>query len=154
MLSVQDLVIARRAIDYTCCNPRSGSDGAVFDSLSDKVALAATVDAEERKRALHSRTLRSHDFAYEAFTLVPFAFESSGAWSASGLKLWKELKAIYRKSGQPNYVVQEVEHTWSAFTFQQMIPQKLSFDVHYWSARASIRAIRRSADMAARARDC
>ena len=32
--------------------------------------------------------------------------------------------------------------------------QKLSFDVHYWSARASIRAIRRSADMAARARDC
>lgn len=24
-------------------------------------------------------------------TLVPFAFESSGAWSASGLQLWKEL---------------------------------------------------------------
>ena len=61
---------------------------------------------------------------------------------------------VDRKSRQPNYVVQEVEHTWSAFTFQQMVPQKLSFDVHYWSARASIRAIRRSADMAARARDC
>ena len=70
------------------------------------------------------------------------------------MKLWKELKAIYRKSGKLNYVVQEVEHTWSAFTFQQMVPQKLSFDVHYWSARASICAIRRSADMAARARDC
>ena len=36
------------------------------------------------------------------------------------------------------------KHTWAAFTFQQMIPQRLSFQVHYWSARGSIEAIRRS----------
>ena len=54
----------------------------------------------------------------------------------------------------PPHTISRTGTTWSAFTFQQMVPQKLSFDVHYWSARASIRAIRRSADMAARARDC
>ena len=88
--------------------------------------------------------LRDHGFNYESFKLVPFAFESSGAWSAQGKELWKELVAIYKALHSENYIKQGLPHTHAAFTFQQMVPQRLSFEVNYWSARGSIEAIRRS----------
>lgn len=131
-----------RAIDYTGCDPRSNSS--IINSLSDKVPLAATLDAEDSKRRKHRDMLRSNGFNYESFKLVPCAFESSGAWSAQCKALWKELLAVYKSTKQVNYIRQGSKHTWAAFTFQQMIPQRLSFQVNYWSARGSIEAIRRS----------
>ena len=132
----------RRAVDFVVCNPRS--EHAVYDSASDKVALAATVDAEGLKLAKHSRKLQDHGFGYESFELVPFAVESSGAWSRRGCRLWKEMKAVYKGTGQDNYVMQEREHTWSAFTFMQMVPQRVSFAVHYYTALKVIEGVRSS----------
>ena len=72
------------------------------------------------------------------FEFIPFAFESSGAFSRIGCDLWKELSGSFHGD---NYIRQEKPFTWSAFTFQQMIPQKLSFAVHFWSARAAMRGL-------------
>ena len=38
--------------------------------------------------------------------------------------------------GLDNYIVSGKPHTWSAFTFEQMLPQKVSWMVHYKNARA------------------
>ena len=128
-----------RAIDYSVCDPRS--ERSVLQSASDKVPLAATIDKEASKIRKHLSNLDKGGYGYMPFEFVPFAFESSGAFSRIGCELWKEISSCFTGD---NYIRQEKPFTWSAFTFQQMVPQRLSFEVNYWSARGSIEAIRRS----------
>ena len=59
-------------------------------------------------------------------------------------KLWKEAKAAYKKLKKPNYIVQEVEHTWSAFTFNQLHSQKFSFAAAKATAVAVLEGVKRA----------
>ena len=114
------------------------SDQSVLDSTSDKVPLAATVDKELEKDRRHRANLNKYGYGYMPFEFAPFAFESSGALSKAGIKFFKEICAEYEGE---NYIREGKEYTWSAFTLQQMLPQKLSFAVHYWTAKAAMRGL-------------
>ena len=58
---------------------------------------------------------------FQKFGIV---FESSGAFGRQALSLWTQLKHAANEIGLDNYVATELLHTSSAFTFEQMIPQK------------------------------
>ena len=76
-----------------------------------------------------------------SYEKVPAAFESSGAWGKSMLALWVNIKAAAKKAKLENYVLAEKEHTWSAFTFQQMVPMKISFAIAKCTARCVLRGL-------------
>ena len=40
--------------------------------------------------------------------------------------------------GLDNYIVSGKPHTWNAFTFEQMLPQKVSWKIHYKNAESII----------------
>ena len=70
------------------------------------------------------------------FQKFGIAFESSGAFRRQALSLWSELKYDAAEIGLGNYIVSGKPHTWSAFTFEQMLPQKVSWKIHYKNARS------------------
>ena len=70
------------------------------------------------------------------FQKFGIAFESSGAFGRQALSLWSELKYAAAEIGLDNYIVSGKPHTWSAFTFEQMLPQKVDSLQLYKNARA------------------
>ena len=70
------------------------------------------------------------------FQKFGIAFESSGAFGRQALSLWCELKYAAAEMGLDNYIVSGKPHTWSAFTFEQMLPQKVSWKIHYKNAES------------------
>ena len=56
------------------------------------------------------------------FQKFGIAFESSCAFGRQALSLWAELKYAAAEIGHDNYIVSVKPHTWSAFTFEQMLP--------------------------------
>ena len=66
---------------------------------------------------------------------VPLSVESSGAWSKEFRALWKELKSLHRSNNNESYIRQGKPHTWSAFTFAQYWPQRISFMINRTTAR-------------------
>jgi hypothetical protein len=107
----------------------------------DKVPLAAAALKERKKMLDHQRKVAEHGPGIISYEKVPAAFESSGAWGKSMLSLWVNMKAAAKQCKLENYVLAEKEHTWSAFTFQQMVPQKISFAIAKWTARAVLRGL-------------
>ena len=83
------------------------------------------------------------------FEKVPFVLETSGAFGREALALWKWLKACAKAVKLPNYVMSEMPHTWSAFTFQQMFPQRISFAVAKYTAKAVICGLQSSQRLSA-----
>ena len=63
------------------------------------------------------------------------AFESSGAFGKTALKVWDRLKYMAAEVGLDNYVVAGNPMTWSAFTFEQMVPQKVSWVIMRQNAK-------------------
>ena len=53
------------------------------------------------------------------------------------MSLWSKLKYAAAEIGLGNYIVSGKPHTWSAFTFEQMLPQKVSWKIHYKNAQSS-----------------
>jgi len=49
-----------------------------------------------------------------------------GISSVVALSLWSELKYVASEIGIGNHIVSRKYHAWSAFTFEQMLPQKVS----------------------------
>jgi hypothetical protein len=127
-----------RAVDVVVCDPRSVSSMLVNP---DKVPLAAAGMKERKKLLDHQKKMATHGPGIVTFEKVPAAFESSGAWGKSMLEVWVGLKAAAKKAKLQNYVLSHREHTWSAFTFSQMIPQRISFNVAKWTARAVLRGM-------------
>jgi hypothetical protein len=115
-----------------------------LEVYSDVVSLAAASKKEKKKRSAHRLMMAQHGVGLLQFDKVPFVLESSGAFGKEALKLWKWLKAEAKERKVENYVMAEKPHTWSAFTFQQMIPQRISFAVAKFTARAVIKGLVRS----------
>ena len=61
------------------------------------------------------------------FQKFGIAFESSGGFGRQALSLWAQLKHAANEIGLDNYVTSGLPHTWSALTFERMIPQKISW---------------------------
>ena len=72
------------------------------------------------------------------------AFESSGAFGKAALKVWDRLKYMAAEVGLDNYVIASKPFTWSAFTFEQMVPQKVSWVIMRQNANAIIQGAQRS----------
>ena len=54
------------------------------------------------------------------------------------------VKAKARELKLENYTMAEKQHTWSAFTFQQMYLQRISFAIAKFTAKAVIQGLVRS----------
>ena len=124
-----------RALDFVVVNPRSDS---ALEACSDKGALIASSLAEKKKLKDHEDMLEKYGIssAVVNFQKLGIAFESSGAFGRQALSLWAQLKYIATEIGLDNYIVSGVPHTWSAFTFEQMIPQKISWIIQVKNAEA------------------
>ena len=124
-------------------NPRSDS---ALEACSDKGALIASSLAEKKKLDDHETMLLKYGMnsAVVDFQKFGIAFESSGAFGRQALSLWAQLKHAANEIGLDNYVTSGLPHTWSAFTFEQMIPQKISWIVHVKNAEAIVRLCARS----------
>ena len=57
------------------------------------------------------------------------AFESSGAFGKTAKKVWSRLKFLADEAELDNYVIVEKPYTWTAFTFEQMSPQRVSWAI-------------------------
>ena len=80
---------------------------------------------------------------------VPLTMESSGAWGAGLKAFWKELKAKHKALKRENYIRLGIPYTWSAFTFTQYWPQRLSFAVAKHTAQMVIEGLNRARHTAA-----
>ena len=60
------------------------------------------------------------------------------------LSVWDRLQYVAAEVGLDNYVVAGKPFTWSAFTFEQMIPQKVSWVIMRQNANAIIQGAQRS----------
>jgi hypothetical protein len=127
-----------RGIDVVVCDPRSVSS---MKGNPDKTALVAAGLKERKKLLDHQKMMASHGPGIITFDKVPAAFESSGAWGHSFIDTWKSMKVAAKEEKLANYVISGSEHTWSAFTYSQMVPQKISFCIALWTARAVLRGI-------------
>ena len=107
---------------------------------SDTVELVAAKEGEKDKRSQHRQRQRRANDALN-FDFLPFVIETSGALGPDARKLWNEVRNTYAKRKLPNYIVQEKEHTWSAFTFEQYYLQKFSFSAAHHTARAILGAV-------------
>ena len=128
----------RRAVDVVVSDPRSVSS---MVGNADRVPLASAALKEVKKVKDHQKMMTTHGPGVVTFEKVPFAIESSGAWGKSAIAFWKSLKSAAVTAKLQNYVVSEKPHTWSAFSFQQMVPQKISFVVAKYTAQAIIRGL-------------
>ena len=66
------------------------------------------------------------------------------AFGRRALSLWAQLKYIATEMGLDNYIVSGVPHTWSTFTFAQMVSQKISWIIHVKNVEAIMRLSARS----------
>ena len=57
------------------------------------------------------------------------------------MELWRELKKEAKEQKKLNYIQDEKPHTWTAFTYGQMVPQMISFAVARWTAQGVIRGL-------------
>ena len=80
---------------------------------------------------------------------VPLTMESSGAWSAELKLYWGELKSKHKALKRDNYIRLGAPYTWSAFTFSQYWPQRLSFAIAKHTAEMVIEGLRRARQVAA-----
>ena len=111
-----------RAIDFVCADPR-GVD-AIFLHNADKRALAAAGEQELSKVRQHEQRMTDQGLGLLNFEVVPFAFESSGAWGITGQLVWKELKVKLKAQKEllKDYQTGQHARTWSAFTPYQWFP--------------------------------
>ena len=131
-----------KAVDVSVADARRGE---CVQKGSHKQALVAADLAEERKMKEHFEAVEKFGFGVVQFEKVPAVLESTGAFGNRLLALWEEAKAIHKAlphEERMNYVRKDKPRTWSAFTFAQMYPQRLSFHVNLWTARARLRGWR------------
>ena len=106
--------------------------------------LLATDLAEKVKEADHIKMVDQFGLGFLDFQKFGVAFESSGAFGKTALKVWDRLKYVAAEVGLNNYVVAGKPFTWSAFNFEQMIPQKVSWVIMRQNANAIIQGAQRS----------
>ena len=105
----------------------------VATELADKQKL----DSFEAHRGEHGPGVVSVD-------KVPLSIESSGAFGSNLRALWKELKRRHKQEEKENYIRLGKPYTWSAFTFAQYWPQRISFLINKATARIVMDGLKRS----------
>jgi hypothetical protein len=75
---------------------------------------------------------------------VSLSIESSGAWGPEFKKLWCELKAAQKELKLENYIRMGLPSTWTAFTYSQWWPQKVSFAIARMTAQMVIAGLRKA----------
>ena len=130
--------VTNYALDFVVANPRSKN---AISKGSDKCSLLAADLAEKVKEADHIKMVNQFGLGFLDFQKFGVAFESSGAFGKTALKVWDRLKYMAAEVGLDNYVVAGKPFTWSAFTFEQMVPvpQKVSWVIMRQNANAIIR---------------
>ena len=131
-----------RAIDCVVVDPRGVEP--LYSHNSDKKALAAATAAEEVKAKQHRERVREQGLGMVNFEVVPFAFESSGAWGVCAQKLWSGMKKRFKDAGCEYFLDSSRPRTWSAFTAFQWYPQRISFAVAKLTARLVLRGVKAS----------
>ena len=76
---------------------------------------------EQAKIKDHEKQLVDHGFASFEFGKLPFAIETSGAWSVKAVALWKRIKASHKAAvaigfASATFLNTDQAHTWLAFT--------------------------------------
>ena len=133
--------VTNYALDFVVANPRSKN---AISKGSDKCSLLAADLAEKVKEADHIKMVNQFGLGFLDFQKFGVAFESSGAFGKTALKVWDRLKYVAAEVGLDNYVVAGKPFTWSAFTFEQMVPQKVSWVIMRQNANAIIQGAQRS----------
>jgi hypothetical protein len=133
--------VTNYALDFVVTNPRSKT---AISKGSDKCSLLAADMAEKAKEDAHVKMVDQFGLGFLDFQKFGVAFESSGAFGKTALKVWDRLKYMAAEVGLDNYVVAGKPCTWSAFTFEQMIPQKVSWVIMRQNANAIVQGVQRS----------
>ena len=76
--------------------------------------------------------IQADGFPYEK---TPLSFESSGAFGDNMKIIWAVLKARHSKIQKEDYIRAGLPYTFTAFTFSQYWPQRISFAISKFTAR-------------------
>jgi hypothetical protein len=114
------------ALDFVITNPRSAS---ALSRNPDKCSLVAANMAESKKEKEHEAMVEKYGLGFLDFNKCGVAFESSGAFGKTAKKVWSRLKFLADEADLDNYVIAEKPYTWTAFTFEQMFPQRVSWAI-------------------------
>ena len=121
-----------RALDTVVCDPQAAAS---IEGKSYLKALVATQLAGKQKMDEFEAHRNAVGPGVVSVDKVPLSVESSGAWGKELRALWKELKSLHRSNNNESYIRQGKPHTWSAFTFAQHWPQRISFMINRTTAR-------------------
>ena len=94
---------------------------------SDKCSLVAANMSESKKEKEHEAMVEKYGLGFLDFNKCGVAFESSGAFGKTAKMVWSRLKFLADEADLDNYVIAEKPYTWTAFTFEQMFPQRVSW---------------------------
>ena len=97
--------------------------------------LTAAILSDKAKHAAFKALTATVGVGMYQVAKVPLSFESSGAWGPEMIKLWSEFKAVYKGLRRENYIRQGLPCTFTAFTFGQYWPQRISFAIARHTAR-------------------
>jgi hypothetical protein len=131
-----------RSLDVVVCDPCSAANIA---EGSASYSLIAAKSADESKMKAHGFLMASAGVGFLPTEKVPLSVESSGAWGLGLRELWKEAKLMHREhTGGLSYARQGKPFTWTAFSFEQYWPQRISFAVARFTAQMVIGGLGRS----------
>ena len=72
---------------------------------------------------------------------IPLSIESTGSWGPQLKALWSEFKGIHNFLDKKNYIRAGKPYTFTAFTYHQFWPQKISFEIAKLTARMVIEGL-------------
>jgi hypothetical protein len=124
-----------RSLDVVICDPRKQDN---VSNGSHAFSLVASTEADAKKLSEHNHVISRCGPGIIPVEKIPLSFESSGAWGVNMIALWKELKITYKCVQSENYIRQDKPHTWTAFTYAQFWPQRISFAISKYTAQMVI----------------
>jgi hypothetical protein len=131
-----------RSLDVVVCDPCTATN--IADG-SASYSLIAAKAAHESKTKAHNFMIASCGVGFMPIEKIPLPIESSGAWGEGLRELFREASIMHREtSGGLNYVRQGKPFTWTAFSFQQYWPQRISFAIARFTAQMVLSGLGRS----------
>ena len=115
-------------ITYPC------SESAMAKGAANWGLTAAKISDASKLRA-HNALIASKGPGIFPYEKIPLSFESSGAFGDNMKILWAELKARHSKIQKEDYIRAGLPYTFTAFTFSQYWPQRISFAISKFTAR-------------------
>ena len=127
-----------RALDVVIVDPCS--DEALANGADSYNLVAATL-ADKNKLEQFNRLIRGNGPGVVPVEKVPISIESTGAWGPQLKAIWSEFKARHSFMKKENYIRAGLPYTFTAFTYQQFWPQKISFEIAKFTAKMVIEGL-------------